>query len=80
VAQNLKSSYQKEKILDPKTIRNFKKGQKKRQISDKKATSCRFLKFLLSLFVAPKKCDKKATKSDKLSLFHLSLPTPARLT
>jgi hypothetical protein len=76
VAQKSKNSYQKEKKLDLKTIKSFKNRQKIRQISDKKATSCRFLNFLLSLFVAHQKCDKKATKCDNLSLFHLSLPTP----
>jgi hypothetical protein len=72
VAQKSKNSYQKEKKLDLKTIKSFKNRQKIRQISDKKATSCRFLNFLLSLFVAPQKCDN-------LSLFHLSLPTPGWL-
>ena len=76
LTQKSKNSYQKEKIFDIKTIKNFKKGQKSDKKNDKKATGCRFLNFLLSLFIAPKKCDKKTTKCDKLSFSFLSVPTP----
>jgi len=44
VAQKSKDFYQKQKILDLKTIKSFNKRQKSDKKSDKKATDCRFSK------------------------------------
>jgi hypothetical protein len=47
VAQKSKDFNQKEKFLDPKTIKSFKKMKITDKKSDKKATGCRFLNLFL---------------------------------
>ena len=65
VAQKSKDLYQKEKILDLKTIKNEKKCQK----TDKKSDKLSLFKLIFVVFIGTQKKRQKCDKSDKMSLF-----------